>query len=94
MESYTHAPSVAPSISNPSPTALLNGLGSEILNQPPHSTSVPSDSGAVDSRASPPNTVQAACLACVSLENVGFYDEAIVLTIHLFAKLEGKASKV
>lgn len=64
MESYTHAPSVAPSISNPSPTALLNGLGSEILNQPPHSTSVPSDSGAVDSRASPPNTVQAACLAC------------------------------
>ncbi|OTB04997.1 hypothetical protein M426DRAFT_57731 [Hypoxylon sp. CI-4A] len=32
-------------------------------NQPPHSTPVPSASGAVDSRT-PPNTVQAACLAC------------------------------
>ncbi|OTA60841.1 hypothetical protein K449DRAFT_435251 [Hypoxylon sp. EC38] len=50
-------------MSNGSPTELFNGLGSEIPNQPPHSTPVPSISGAVDSR-SPPNTVQAACLAC------------------------------
>ncbi|KAI1384375.1 uncharacterized protein F4822DRAFT_432922 [Hypoxylon trugodes] len=50
-------------MSNGSPTELFNGLGSDIPNQPPHSTPVSSGSGAVDSRT-PPNTVQAACLAC------------------------------
>ncbi|KAI2617227.1 hypothetical protein GGS26DRAFT_596548 [Hypomontagnella submonticulosa] len=50
-------------MANGSPTELFNGLGSEIPSQPPHSTPIPSGSGAVDSRT-PPNTVQAACLAC------------------------------
>ncbi|KAI2465332.1 hypothetical protein F4781DRAFT_438931 [Annulohypoxylon bovei var. microspora] len=63
MDSYSHQTSVATSLSNGSPPELFNGLGSEILNQQPHSTPDPSAAGAVDSR-SPPNTVQAACLAC------------------------------
>ncbi|KAI0901567.1 hypothetical protein F4806DRAFT_5496 [Annulohypoxylon nitens] len=63
MDSYSHPTSVAPSLSNSTPPELFNGLGSEILNQQPHSTPVPSTAGAVDSR-SPPVTVQAACLAC------------------------------
>ncbi|KAI1373352.1 hypothetical protein F4677DRAFT_220387 [Hypoxylon crocopeplum] len=64
MYSYSQPASVASSTSNGSPTELFNGLGSEMPNQPPHSTTpMPSASGAVDART-PPNTVQAACLAC------------------------------
>ena len=92
MDSYSHPPSVAPSMSNGSPTELFNGLGPDIPNQPPHSTPVPSVSGAVDAR-SPPNTVQAACLACVSL-NTLLYIVAFVLTKYLVWTTEGKASKV
>ncbi|KAI5863296.1 hypothetical protein GGS23DRAFT_604915 [Durotheca rogersii] len=46
-----------------SPTELLTSLGPDVPNQPPHSTPMSSTSGNGDSRT-PPNTVQAACLAC------------------------------
>ncbi|KAI4864246.1 hypothetical protein F4820DRAFT_449204 [Hypoxylon rubiginosum] len=65
MDSYAQPVSATPSLSNGSPTELFNGLGPEMSSQPPHSTPTSSASGTVDSRA-PPNTVQAACLACRS----------------------------
>ncbi|KAL7627209.1 hypothetical protein AAE478_003985 [Parahypoxylon ruwenzoriense] len=66
MNSFSHSPSVAPSMANGSPTELFNGLGSEMPNQPPHSMPISPTPGNADSRTSP-NTVQAACLACASL---------------------------